>query len=113
MQDGPLMRVGRKEGREGTRATFHAEATVRAEHCLSVCSEGHLCHLEGTQPCSRPSTAAWKERAWEKASAAGGTGVEGTWKPQVLTMLVSSDGGPQNKEGKDGGCLHSPLAPDC
>lgn len=70
---------------------IRAEATVWAVHTLTVCSEGHLCHLKGPQPCSRPSTTAWKEKAWEQASAAGGAGVEG--KPQVLTELVSSDKG--------------------
>lgn len=64
---------------------------IRAE--AIVCSESHFCHLTGPQPCSRPSTTAWKERAWEKASAGGETGVEGIWKPPLLTKLVSSDKG--------------------
>lgn len=87
---------------------------IRAE--ATVFSEGHLCHLKGPQPCSRPSTTTWKERAWGKTSAAGGTGVEGIWKPQVLTKPVSSDKGltwtVQNKEN-GGDCRHSPLAWDC
>lgn len=84
VQDGPLMNVGGKKG-NGTKAVFGAEATVWAVHSLTVCTEGHLCHLKGPQPCSSPSTTVWKERTWDQVLSSQWTGAEGIWKPQILT----------------------------